>query len=73
MTGTEVALIIGNVATLITAIAGFVALWRKTEVIHKATNGMHQELNALTAKSSKAEGVKQEQDAEAARQAAPRP
>lgn len=75
MTGTEVALVIGNIATLITAISGFVVLLRKTEVIHKATNGMHRELNELTAKSAKlegqvegkAEGIKEEKEAEAAR------
>jgi uncharacterized membrane protein len=32
MTGAEIALIIGNIATLITAIGGFIVLLRRTEI-----------------------------------------
>lgn len=60
--GTEVALIIGNLATLVTAIGGFVVLLRKTEVIHKATNSMKDELVQEVRKASFAAGAKSEAD-----------
>lgn len=70
------ALVIGNLATLITAISGFVVLVRrnddvKAEVIdvkahvHKveaATNGMKTELVNEVRKASFAQGVKSETD-----------
>jgi uncharacterized membrane protein len=62
MTGTEIALIIGNIATLVTAIGGFVVLFRKTEVIHKATNSLTDRLVAVTKTESFAAGVKSETD-----------
>lgn len=64
---------VGDFAQLITSLAAVGALilsWRnsrkidgqavKIEAVHAATNGMSHELNALTAKASKAEGVKEE-------------
>jgi hypothetical protein len=58
----------GDVAQMITALAAVGALlmsWhnsRKIKEVHAATNGMSHELNALTAKASKAEGVKEEKE-----------
>lgn len=60
--GAEIALIIGNLATLVTAIGGFVVLLRRTEVIHKATNSMKDELVQEVRKASFAAGAKSETD-----------
>ena len=65
MTGGEVAQIITSVATLIAACGAILIGWwnaRKIEEVHKATNSMKDELVAATAKSSKAEGLKEGRD-----------
>ncbi len=59
---------IGDIAQLITALAAVGALLvsihnsRKIRQVHAATNGLSHELNVLTAKASKAEGVKEEKE-----------
>ncbi len=59
---------VGDFAQLITALAAVGALilsWRngrKLKEVHAATNGLSHELNTLTAKASKAEGVKEERE-----------
>ena len=65
MTGGEVAQIITSIATLIAACGAILIGWwnaAKIEEVHKATNSMKDELVAATAKSSKAEGIKEEKD-----------
>lgn len=68
MTGTEVALVITAISTgaaaFVTSVGGlFVSLrnGRKLEEVHASTNGKMEELLKLTAKSSKAEGIADEQ------------
>jgi len=63
---------VGELSQLITAIATFIAAagalivsihnTRKIREVHIATNSMKDELVAATAKSSKAEGVKEEKE-----------
>jgi hypothetical protein len=56
---------ISQVLTSIAAIGGLIVSVlnrRKIETVHRATNSMKDELVALTAKSSHAEGVKEEKD-----------
>lgn len=60
MTGTEVGLIIGQVAVLVTAIAGARVSFRnsrKIEEVHKSTNGKMDRLLEVTGASEKAKGV----------------
>jgi hypothetical protein len=60
MTGPDVALIITALGTFMTSLGSvFVSLRnsRKIEQVHQATNSKMDELLALTAKSSRAEGV----------------
>jgi hypothetical protein len=55
---------LANVVIAICAVAGLVVSLmnrRKIQIVHLATNSMKDELVALTAKSSRAEGVKQGQ------------
>lgn len=69
MTGTEIALIIGQLAVLVTSIGGFIVMTRradqvdgKIEEIHKATNSLTDRLVESTAKESHAAGIKEEKD-----------
>lgn len=62
---TALATLIASVGALITAVFAVVIGWRNSRtlaVVHTATNGMSHELNMLTAKSSKAEGVLEEKE-----------
>jgi hypothetical protein len=70
MTGTEVALIITSLATLVTAVGAVVIGVRnsgKISDVKRATDGMKDQLVAATQKSAFAEGQKQEVDDEAGR------
>lgn len=61
MTGTEIALIITACGTFLTAASGVIISLRnarKLEQVHQTTNSKMDELIKLTAKSSRAEGVK---------------
>lgn len=69
MTGTEVALVISSIATLVTAIGGFVVTLRKVDgvkahvvKVETATNGMKAQLVDEVRKASFAKGVKSETD-----------
>ena len=56
---------IAQLCTALAALASFIASlrnYRKIEEVHKATNSMKDELVAVTAKSSFAEGAKSEVD-----------
>lgn len=59
---------IAEVVQLVTALAALVAATAsiiaaiKIQVVHKATNSMHDEIVRVTAKSSKAEGKKEAQE-----------
>ena len=65
MSGGEIAQIITSLATLVASAGAFILGWRnanKIEQVHIATNSMKDELVAVTAKASHAEGVKEEKD-----------
>lgn len=57
MSGTEVALIITSVSTLITALGGFIVLLRKVEVVHKATNSLALKAAEASLAQGTAEGI----------------
>ncbi len=65
MTGGEIAQIITSVATLAGVVGSILLGWhnsRGIKEVHDATNSMKDELVAVTAKASRAEGLKEGRD-----------